>query len=246
MKENLMSAFQLTDTVGSVVRRRPALAQVFERQGIDYCCGGKKTLEEVCAAKGIDPQTILNVLEKGAASSDNTEDVDVMAMSLTELADLIERTHHAYLYSELPRLDKMTEKVASVHGGRDARLSQVRATFLALVREMYGHMMKEEEILFPMIRRLESSQTTPAFHCGSLANPIRQMELEHDEAGWALEKIRTLTDDYAPPEWACNTYRAMLDSLARLESDMHQHVHRENNVLFPRAMEMEEAKSASV
>jgi len=104
--------------------------------------------------------------------------------------------------------------------------------------------MKEERILFPMIRQLDQSAAAPAFHCGSLANPIRQMESEHDDAGSALERLRNCTDGFTPPEWACNTYRAMLDALAELERDMHQHVHKENNVLFPGAIAMEQRKHA--
>ncbi|HUG44578.1 MAG TPA: hemerythrin domain-containing protein, partial [Acidobacteriota bacterium] len=105
-----------------------------------------------------------------------------------------------------------------------------------------SHMLKEERILFPMVRELEASAEAPQFHCGSLAHPIRQMEDEHDAAGAGLEKLRELSDGYSPPEWACNTYRAMLDALANLESDMHLHVHKENNILFPRALQMEAEK----
>jgi regulator of cell morphogenesis and NO signaling len=169
---------------------------------------------------------------------------DVAAMSLTELADHIEQTHHAYLHSELPRLDEMTEKVASVHGERDPRLHQIRQIFLALAAEMSGHMMKEERILFPMVRQLDASETTPTFHCGSLANPIRQMESEHTQAESALDDLRELADGYAPPDWACNTYRAMLDALARFDHDLQLHMRKEGEVLFPRALEMENKKGS--
>jgi len=158
---------------------------------------------------------------------------------LTALADHIEATHHAYLRTELPRLCTLTSKVASVHGDKDVRLAAVRDTLAALAAEMGQHMLKEERILFPMIRQLDASESVPAFHCGSLANPIGQMELEHDQAGAALVQLRALTDGFNPPEWACNTYRAMLDALAHLEQDLHQHVHKENNILFPRAIELE-------
>lgn len=234
-----MSAFQVHDTVGAIVAQRPALSRVFEQEGIDYCCGGKKALDEVCREKGLDPAGLLAKLEAHASTRADESVVDAAAMSLSELADHIERTHHAYLRRELPRLYAMTEKVASVHGDKDARLDEIRRTFLALADEMTSHMMKEERILFPMIRRLSESKTAPAFHCGSLANPIAQMEHEHEQSGSALERLRTLTDGYTPPEWACNTYRAMLDGLAHLERDMHQHVHKENNILFPQAIKRE-------
>lgn len=239
-----MNAFQVNDTVGDVVARCPALSRVFDKAGIDYCCGGRQTLDEACQGKGLDPQTFLATLKESALASAEESVVDVTAMSLTELVDHIEQTHHNYLRSEFPRLDEMTEKVVSTHGEKDSRLHQVRKTFLALVTELSNHMMKEEQILFPMVRQLDESETVPMFHCGSLSNPIQQMEFEHTQAGSALEKFRTLTDGYTPPDWACNTYRAMLDALAHLEHDIHQHIHKENNVLFPRALKMESEKGA--
>jgi regulator of cell morphogenesis and NO signaling len=136
----------------------------------------------------------------------------------------------------------MTEKVSRVHGDNEPRLLQVREAFVALKAELEPHMMKEERVLFPIIRELEATTSKPDFHCGSVANSIRQMEHEHDQAGDALAIIRTATDDFVPPEWACNTYRAMLDALEKLESNMHQHVNKENNVLFPKAIALELAK----
>lgn len=233
-----MSSIHVQDTVGQLVARRPALSRVFEKVGVDYCCGGKRTLDEVCREKGLDPQAFAAALEELAAPEEGAV-VDAAAMSLTELADHIEQTHHGYLRREFPRLYALTTKVADVHGQQDPRLRQVRDAFATLARALTAHMMKEEQILFPFIRQLEASDRLPLFHCGSLANPIHQMEHEHHEAGAALEQLRELTSDYAPPEWACNTYRAMLDALHQLELDMHQHVHKEDNVLFPRAMERE-------
>jgi regulator of cell morphogenesis and NO signaling len=234
-----MSTFQIQDTVGNVVARKPALSRIFEQEGIDYCCGGKKTLNEVCQKKGIDPQALLATLEASLSTSTEEPTVDPASMTLTQLADHIEQTHHAYLNAELPRLNMMTEKVASVHGDTNESLHAIRQTFLAMAQELLSHMMKEEQILFPMVRQMESDEPAAASHCGSIANPIRQMEAEHDIAGSALEKLNELTEGYTPPNWACNTYRAMLDGLSHLESDLHQHIHKENNVLFPRAIEME-------
>src|SRR5690606_32619218 len=131
------------------------------------------------------------------------------------------------------------QKVASVHGHSDARLHEVREVFLGFSGELLVHMMKEEQVLFPLIRQLEASSSAISFHCGSIANPIRQMELEHHDAGAALGQMRALTDGYQAPEWACNTYRAMLDALAHLERDMHQHIHKEDNVLFPKSIKLE-------
>ncbi|WP_153557665.1 iron-sulfur cluster repair di-iron protein [Roseimaritima sediminicola] len=226
-------------SVGEFVRQNPSRARVFERLSIDYCCGGKLPLARVCEKRGIDADNVLQQIEAcdAAAASDTLVDVD--AMTLTELADHIETTHHAYLREELPRLDFLTEKVSRVHGDKDARLHQMRQAFVALRAELEPHMLKEERVLFPMVRQLEASAERPESHCGSIANPIRQMEHEHDQSGDALAILSESTDGYTPPEWACNTYRAMLDSLARLEADMHQHIHKENNVLFVKAIELE-------
>jgi len=236
------TSFKLTDTVGSIVTQRPALSRVFEQAGIDYCCGGKIPLAEACQKKGLDPQQMLAQLEAAAAVVVGGG-LDAGKMTLTQLADHIETTHHAYLKTELPRLEAMTTKVATVHGEHDPRLRQVNEVFLALQQEMSSHMYKEEQILFPMIRQLNASENVPAFQCGSVANPIRVMEMEHDQAGGALAKMRELTDGFNPPDWACNTYRAMLDALAHLERDLHQHVHKENNILFPRAITLEAQKA---
>jgi regulator of cell morphogenesis and NO signaling len=196
---------------------------------------------EACRKKGLDPQQILAALAAAVGEPDGAA-VDVGTLTLTEVADHIQTTHHAYLKAELPRLEFMTAKVARVHGEHDARLPQVSQVFRDFQWAMVSHMQKEEEILFPMIRELEASATAPAFHCGSVANPVQVMELEHDQAGGALAKLRELTDGFTPPAWACNTYRAMLEGLATLEQDMHAHVHKENNILFPRATALETAK----
>ncbi len=239
-----MNEPQIDDSVGAIVAGCPALARVFEDAGIDYCCGGKKTLNEACREQGLHPQTVLAALTESAQSTQVEPVADTAAMALTELADHIEQTHHSYLRSEFPRLDELTNKVASVHGEQNPRLHQVREICLALIAELSDHMMKEEQILFPMVRQLDSSDIAPTFHCGSLANPIQQMESEHSQAGTALERLRELTNGFTPPDGACNTYLAMLDAIAHLERDLHLHIHKENNVLFPRALEMEQNKNA--
>jgi regulator of cell morphogenesis and NO signaling len=240
----MYTTIDLRDTVGELVARQPALSRVFEEVGVDYCCGGKRPLEQACRQKGLDPAAFAARLEEAAAKASGDEYVNAASMSLVQLGDHIEATHHAYLKQELPRLDFLTAKVSTVHGEHDRRLHEIRKTFMQFAGEMSAHMMKEEQVLFPMIRKLESSAGPVALHCGSIANPIRQMENEHHGAGDALEQFRKLTDDYTPPDWACNTYRAMVDALARLERDMHQHVHKEDNVLFPRALQREKQLAA--
>ena len=233
-----MTTFTAQDTVGDIVTRTPALSRIFEKARIDYCCGGKRPLGEVCQEKGIDVEAILTELGV-AASVESGPTLDLETVSLSDLVDNIVGMHHVYLRTEVPRLDALTAKVASVHGDKDERLLSVREKYTALADEISSHMVKEEQMLFPMIKELDGNDTNPEFHCGSISNPILQMESEHDDVGATLAALSDLTDNYTPPDWACNTYRAMLDGLNDLERDLHQHIHKENNVLFPRTLAQE-------
>ncbi|MEX0774561.1 MAG: iron-sulfur cluster repair di-iron protein [Phycisphaeraceae bacterium] len=225
--------------VGQLVAERPSRSRVFQGLGIDFCCGGKLSLAAACQKKGLDAQTVVRMLQVNEDQAGGSAEVDAAAMTMTELCNHIETTHHAYLRSELPRLHQMLSKIAAVHGDHYPWTREVLAAFDPMMQEMGQHMMKEEQILFPLIRQLDAGQACGTSHCGSIANPIRMMEYEHDNAGAALAKFRQLTSDYTPPADACNTFRAALDGLAQLEADMHQHVHKENNVLFPRALARE-------
>lgn len=216
-------------TVGEMVRAMPSRSRIFENLGIDYCCGGKKPLAEACQAKGLDPATVvalLSALDDSPSSVAAHPDV----MKLAELCDHIEQVHHQYLREELPRLDFMTRKVAAVHGDHEPRLLEVRRVFEAFQSEMLSHTKEEEEVVFPAIRNLESGKPT------HLDAAFDKLESEHENAGAALAHFKKLTDNYTPPEWACNTFRALYDGLAQLEKHTHQHVHQENNVLFPKAL----------
>jgi regulator of cell morphogenesis and NO signaling len=157
-------------------------------------------------------------------------------MSLTELCDHIEHAHHDWLREELPRLDFMTRKVAAVHGEHEPRLHDIRRVFETFSAEITAHTQEEETQVFPAIRKLESAGGDRAEAASALRTAFTKLEAEHEQAGAALEQFAALTDRHTPPEWACNTFRAMVDTLARLERNMHQHVHKENNVLFPRAL----------
>jgi regulator of cell morphogenesis and NO signaling len=227
-------------TVGQLVAEQPARSRVFERLGIDYCCGGGDALSDACTAKDLDLGVVLKDLEDCDASAP-AQDEDWTRASLTALCDHIERAHHGYLRAELPRLDALTEKVVRAHGDTDARLQEVRGVFCGLRAELEAHLAKEELILFPLIRQMDGASIRPRFRCGSVQNPIRVMIAEHDGAGEALGRLRSLTGDYAAPPTACNTYRAMLEALAALELDLHLHIHKENSVLFPRAEALEAA-----
>lgn len=240
-----MVAITPSATVGRIVAEAPQLSRVFEELDIDYCCGGKRPLEEVCRERQIDIEQLVARLQQAGAASTAVAGESWLAAPLWELCEHIERTHHDYLRRELPRLEAIIAKVVSAHGASHPELAQVQAAFGELRAELEPHMMKEECILFPSIRYLEAHGKPIRFPFGSLANPIRVMVSEHDHAGDALARIRQLAADYVPPTGACNTYRVMLEGLATLERDMHQHVHKENNILFPRAAELEVSLGAT-
>jgi regulator of cell morphogenesis and NO signaling len=236
MSTTILSAITPETTVGELVAARPLLARLFETLNIDYCCGGKQTLAAACARRGLEINTTIALLESaGAAYATGPAEVDAAAMGLGQLADHIVSTHHAYLKQELPRLVEMADRVAHKHGWRDARLPELAGTVRDLAEEMFSHMQKEEVVLFPLVRQIEAG-TTDGFHCGSIANPIRQMEAEHESAGSLTARLRLLTDGFTPNADACNTHRALLAGLAEFESDLHRHVHKENNILFPRTL----------
>ncbi|HEX7010351.1 MAG TPA: iron-sulfur cluster repair di-iron protein [Phycisphaeraceae bacterium] len=229
-------------TVGELVTQRPSRSRLFERLGLDYCCGGKRTLQEACEAKGLDAHTVLSLLlaDEESQSAAQNDQQDWSQASLTDLADHIEQTHHAYLKRELPRLGEMVRKVAAVHGQLHPWLLELDGIFARFAAEMESHMLKEEQILFPLIRQLEAQQSAAGGQgMLDLTNPVRVMEHEHDDAGRDLARMRELSSDFTPPPEACGTFRATLDGLRQLEADTHQHVHKENNILFPRAIEQQ-------
>lgn len=228
--------FSSTQTLGELAAEQPAFVRVFERLGLDYCCGGRQTLAVACAQLKIDPATVEAMLgEVVAAHEVRTAEVDVGAMGLTELANHIEASHHVYLKTELPRLTEMAERVAYKHGGRDARLCEVAILVRDLADDMISHLRKEEEVLFPLVRRMEVGGKREV-NAETLAAPLRQMEREHENAGSQTARLRMLTDGYFPDAEACNTHRALLAGLAEFEGDLHRHVHKENNLLFPKAL----------
>jgi len=234
--------FDADMTLGAIVAARPTLARVFERLGLDYCCGGKQSLGHACEAKSLDPQTVLRLLEEAAVASESgAAEVDAAAMTLTQLADHIVQTHHTYVKTALPTLLEMAGRVARKHSWRDARLLTVYQGVAALTEEMFQHMQKEEIILFPLVRQIDGG-ATGGFHCGSIANPIRVMEAEHESAGQVVARLRELTDGFAPDSESCTTHRALLAGLAEFEGDLHRHVHKENNILFPRALARAEGR----
>lgn len=217
--------------LGQLVRENPEFAPVFESLGIDYCCGGDTPLRRACEANDLDVQPTIERLAD-ARSSDNA---GAPHDSLSALIDDIVESHHDFLRSELPSLERVVRKVTRVHGDSHSELEAIESEFLALEEDVTHHIEDEEENVFPVLRELEADPSAVDAESARLREAFDHLEAEHDEAAAHLEEIRTLSDDYAVPEDACTSYRNMLDRLQLLEEDMHMHVHKENNVLFPEA-----------
>ncbi len=230
----------LESTVANLVVQRPTRAAVFEKYGLDFCCKGNQTLEHACRTKQLEAGMIINELvEQDHATDHNLDATDWTQVSLTELSRHIVATHHHYLTNTLPQLETMTAKLAHVHRTHHPELPQIHETFVGMKKELESHMMKEEMILFPAIQRMETgSMSKSAAH--QLLGPMSVMLAEHESAGAALERMRSLSSDFALPADACNTYRATYELLQELERDLHIHIHKENNILFPRALDSDE------
>jgi len=239
---------QAAKTVREVVLENPAGAAILESLGIDYCCGGQLPFEEACKKAGKNPDAVSQQLKSAALNRTAQKPAaNWAAQPLAELISHICQMHHAFLRSECPRLLQLADKVVAKHGGNHPELARLRDVFNALAEELNLHLMKEEQILFPYVERLEESSlehaAAPPSSCfGSVENPIRMMMSEHDNAGEALREMRRLTNDYAVPADACTSYGTLFAGLAALEADLHQHIHLENNILFPRAVELAHGK----
>jgi regulator of cell morphogenesis and NO signaling len=233
-------------TVGQFAVQYPAFRATLEQQGIDYCCGGKRTLQSAAKEAGLTLEQLESIVNQAAGRLENQDDSgqNWSQADLEDLADHIESRHHTYLKENLPRLGKLLQDVLRAHADRHGRLlSELSDRFAELENELVPHLAKEEQILFPYIRQIQQhrsrGQTPPPMHCGTVENPILQMEYEHDHAGQALLRMRQLTSDYRLPGDACAKFRALYEGLQELESDLHEHIHLENNILFPRAIALE-------
>jgi len=229
-------------TVRELALEVPNATRVFEKLGIDYCCGGTKSLAEACNAAHIPIDQVVASLD-GAATPAKPEVHNWQAGSLAELIDHIVTTHHKYTREELARLQALLTKVCSVHGKNHEELLPIQQTFEALAQELTMHLMKEEMVLFPYIVRAEEAilQKDPVLPApfGKVENPVRAMMQEHDSAGGALRRMRELSHNYTLPEDACFSYRTLYQALEAFEADLHQHIHLENNILFPGAIKLE-------
>jgi|SRR5579859_16000 len=234
-----------TRTVREFAAEIPNATRTFEKLGIDYCCGGSKSLRDACAHAHVSVDDVLRNLEQGN-SFQQIPEAGLPDFTVGKLGDLIEHiltAHHVYVKQELPRLHQLLNKVVSVHGKNHPELGNIQQTFQGMSAELTSHMMKEEHILFPYIVALEeavcTSKPAPKPVFGTVSNPVHMMELEHDSAGAALKAICALSANYTAPDDACFSYRTLYTALKEFETDLHQHVHLENNILFPRAIELE-------
>ncbi len=236
----------ITKTVREIALEQPSSIRVFEQFGIDYCCGGRKPLADACVAGKLQVEEVISALEAAARNAVPVAQ-DWSQSSLESLSGHIVATHHVYVKTELPRLAALAQKVVDRHGATTPELPVIQTTLAHLDEELTQHLAKEETILFPYIVALERATAAggakPQGCFGTVANPISMMTQEHDAAGALLAEIRSLSHNFATPPDACPTYHAFYDGLAAFEHDLHQHIHLENNILFPRSIELEKASS---
>jgi regulator of cell morphogenesis and NO signaling len=234
-------------TVRELALENPAATRVFEKLGIDYCCGGNQSLEQACRAANLPVDQVVDSLEMAEQTTRAAQKIhDWQREPLGDLVAHINSTHHKYTREEIARLGPLLEKVCSVHGKNHPELLHVRASFTGLAQELTMHMMKEEMVLFPYLVRMEEAvlQHEPVLPppFGSVQNPVSMMEQEHESAGAALRAMRQASRAYTLPTDACVSYQTLYRVLSEFEADLHEHIHLENNLLFPRAIAMEQAQ----
>jgi regulator of cell morphogenesis and NO signaling len=228
-------------TVREVAVAFPQATRVFEKTKIDYCCGGDQLLGDACAKAGVDLQMLEQMLAASVAPA--VSGFDFQQLTLAQLIKYILDTHHVYTKDEMKRLEGLVEKVCAAHGANHSELLSMRDLLQQLFAELKGHMFKEEQILFPFVIQLEESRRhnrpAPFAPFGPVDNPIRIMIVEHDNAGDILRELRKLSRGYRVPEDACISYKTLYEALEAFEQDLHQHIHLENNILFPKAIAIE-------
>ena len=237
-------AVMAAKTVRELAVENPAATRIFEKFGIDYCCGGDQSLEQACGRANVSVDQVLDTLEMAEETVRAAQQVrEWKREPLSELVAHIKNTHHKYTREETVRLTALLTKVCSVHGENHPELFEIQTTFSGLAQELATHLMKEEMVLFPYIERMEEAviqkETVLPAPFGTVENPVAMMEHEHDSAGNALRAMRKTSNEYVAPADACVSYQTLYMALAAFEADLHQHIHLENNILFPRAIAME-------
>ena len=228
-------------TVRDVALQVPQSTRLFESLKIDYCCGGNQPLGQACASAGVDVDDVMEML--AGVESNETGVLDFQNASLPELITHILDTHHVFTKAEMDRLESLTDKVLNAHGGNHPELVHLDELLTRLCDDLKPHMFKEEQILFPymmaLVQAADQNRPVPFAPFGTVNNPIRMMMREHDTAGEILREMRLLTSDYKVPADACISYQTLYQALENFEKDLHQHIHLENNILFPKALDLE-------
>ena len=230
-------------TVREVALQVPEATRLFEKLNIDYCCGGNRALADACASAGVETAEVLRMLDDVAQPASDNKAANFQALPLPELITHILDNHHVFTKQEMTRLEQLFRKVIAAHGANHPELKTAGASFAQLCEELTPHMFKEERVLFPYIMTLARAAATngsvPFSPFGTVVNPVRMMMTEHDTAGDILRELRRMTSNYTLPADACISYQTLYQALEAFEKDLHQHIHLENNILFPRAIEME-------
>lgn len=228
--------------IGKIVAENYKTAAVFKSYNIDFCCNGNRSIAPASKEKDIDEKVILQELSEVLNKKEDS-DIDFKSWSIDLLADYIEKKHHRYVFAKIPEITAYLAKITDVHGNIHPELHEINELFSQSAEALSAHMKKEENILFPLIREMVDKRTTgekfkkPPF--GSIENPIKTMHAEHDNEGVRFRRISELSRNYETPQDGCNTYRVTLNLLKEFEDDLHRHIHLENNILFPAAIEFE-------
>jgi regulator of cell morphogenesis and NO signaling len=233
-------------TVREIVLENPSSIRVFESLGIDYCCGGKRPLGDACSHANVDFDRVVELLETAKLEIPGSDTGEWKTRPLADLMAYIVAKHHAYVRHESPRIQGLLAKVLAKHGAAHPEIASIDELFTAIAQELSTHLLKEEQVLFSYVERMESAllageRVPPAFF-GTVKRPIASMVAEHDDAGALLSQIRVLSNGYQAPDGACPTFLGLYRGLEEFERDLHQHIHLENNILFPRAVEMEQSQ----
>ncbi len=230
-----------TNFIGEIVAEDFRTAAIFKKYGIDFCCKGGRTIEEACNSKKLDAEPIYQEIDNLPKNDGNS--IDFNSWPLDLLADYVEKTHHRYVEEKSPVIQTFLDKLCKVHGGAHAELFEIKDLFDSSVCDLAAHMKKEELMLFPFIKNMVKAKidgsAIPQPPFGTVENPVNMMKHEHTVEGERLRKIADLTDEYTPPADACNTYRVTFAMLQDFENDLHKHIHLENNILFPKAIQLE-------
>jgi len=240
---------QENQIIGELVAQDYRTASVFKKHAIDFCCQGNRTIQDACTQEKIDSKTVIDELEY-VLNSQRDSTIDYHSWPIDLLANYIEKKHHRYVEEKSSEIKPYLEKICRVHGNQHPELIEINRLFIAATEELAMHMKKEELILFPYIKKMviakQQNSTLTGSHFGTVKNPIQMMMDDHTNEGDRFRKIEELSNNYTPPQDACNTFNVTLFLLREFQTDLHLHIHLENNILFPKAIELEKTFQTNV